>query len=426
MSTKEGQAAASKSQDDHDAKTYIARQPIFNLNEKVNGYELLFRDGPENAFGDHDPDKASSKVISDSLFLMGLDKITEGNPAFINFTKKLIVGDYVKFFHPDQVVLEILEDVEVDDELIKSCKELSDEGYILAIDDYEDRPAYEELFEYVDIIKVDFLATESKEERRSLANKFQEYDLRLLAEKVESQQEVEEAREFGYDYLQGYFFSKPNLVSEKEVPTSKVQYFRMMREIRRPELDMEELENIIKQDMSFAYKLLSYVNSPYFGIRTEVEDIQHALMMLGTKEIRRWSSLLLMASMGQGKPPKLISEAFIRSKFLKKLALETNREDQSEEFFLLGMFSFIDAFLDRPREEVLSEISLPEHIKDALLGGENEYRTILDFAIAIERGDWGSVEKYEQKLDLDDANLLELYWDAVDWGQNMYEEISVD
>lgn len=405
--------------------TYLARQPILDAGEQLYGYELLFRDGPESAFQADDPDQASSKVISDSLFLMGLEKITEGNWAFVNFTRKLLLGEYAKLFPKDQVGIEILENIEIDRRVTRACRNLDEDGYTLVLDDVEGQTNYERILDSISIAKIDFRQVSDEGKREKLAEEFKAYNIDLVAEKIETREEFQQAKSAGYDYFQGYFFSKPNLVSEKELPASKVQYFRMMREIRKPDLNIDELENIIKQDMSFAYKLLSYINSPYFGLRQEVETIQHALIMLGNREIRRWASLLLMASMGEGSPPKLILDAFVRAKFLEKLASELNMDDQDEELFLMGMFSFIDAFLDRSLEEVLSKVSLQDHVKSALLGKENRFKSILDFAKAVEKGEWDRFKELRAQLALEETNASKLYWEAVDWGQDMYEEITM-
>ena len=245
-------------------KKFVARQPIFDAEQNVFAYELLFRTGMEDFFNFDDSDQAASSVIVDSFLLFGLETLTGGQKAFINCTREMLVKGYMALLPKEQVVVEILETVEPDEEIIGACLRLKRAGYLLALDDFVYEDKYEPLLELADIIKVDFQATEAAG-RKSLVERMAPRGVKLLAEKVESKQEFEQAVEMGYDYFQGYFFSRPQILSGQDVPGYKLNYLRVLQAVNRPEVNLREIENVIKQDVSLTYKLLRYLNSAFLA-----------------------------------------------------------------------------------------------------------------------------------------------------------------
>jgi len=398
-------------------QTFIARQPIFDQHQKAYAYELLYRSGQQNNFCDHvDLNQASSKVIADCCSLLGTENITSGKKAFINVTRNVLLNEYINLLPKDLTVVELLETIEPEPEVIAACQRLKEAGYLLALDDfvYDDR--YQPLVEMADIIKVDFLAT-GKQEQAALVKKFGHRGIRFLAEKVETREVFQEAVEMGYSYFQGYFFCKPVILSKKDVPGFKLNYLRILQEINRPELDFDEVEEIIKQDMSLYYKFLRYINSAAFGWRREIESIRQALMLMGENQFKKWASLITLASMGQGKPEELVVQAIIRGKFCESLAPSINLSGRAEEFFLMGMLSLIDVIMDRSLAEILREIPIANDVKDALLGKANDLHGIYQYILAYERGEWESLAKQVANLGIDDSDTPQLYLEAVEWVQ---------
>lgn len=195
---------------------FIARQPIFDCNNNVFGYELLFRNGSQNFYNSLDGNAATLNVISNTFYSLGVDTVTNGKKAFINFTEELLKREIATLLPPELVIVEILENIEPTDEIISVCKKLKDKGYTLALDDFVFDTKYNKLIELADIIKVDFTITKGYE-RRNIISKINSNKIKFLAEKVENIDEFREAQSYGYSYFQGYYFSKPVILSGKDM-----------------------------------------------------------------------------------------------------------------------------------------------------------------------------------------------------------------
>ncbi|MGQ9646105.1 MAG: EAL and HDOD domain-containing protein [Thermodesulfobacteriota bacterium] len=400
-------------------ETFIARQPIFDLRQKVYGYELLFRSGLDNIFKNPDPNQATSKVIVDSFFLMDLSTLTGGKKAFINIPRDILLNEYVFLVPKELIVAEILETVKPDADVIRACEKLKGAGYLLAMDDFVYDDIYRPLVELADFIKVDFLST-AEDERRSLIQKLHPLGKYFLAEKVETPEVLQEASSLGYTYFQGYYFSKPTILSQKDIPAYKLHYLQILREIHRPELDFRELERIIKQEVSLSFRLLRYINSAFFGLRNKVTSILQAIVLLGEKEIKKWVSLITLANMGQDKADELVVLAIIRARFCESLTFHIGLRHRSEDLFLMGMLSLIDAILGQPLSDILKEIPIPDDIKKGLLGEENRFHDIYQYVLAFERGDWNLLSERAAELGVDEAISYQLYFDAIHWGYRCF------
>jgi EAL and modified HD-GYP domain-containing signal transduction protein len=402
------------------SRIFIARQPIFDLKQKVFAYELLFRSSFENVFRNADPNQATAKVMTDSTLLLNMETLTGGKFAFINVTGPILVKGYFNLLPKAWSAPEVQESVEPVPEVVRACSELKRAGYMLVLDDFVYRERSADLMKLADIVKVDFLST-PVEERRQLPSRFATPNLRFLAEKLETHELFQQAIDLGYSYFQGYFFSKPVIISSRDVPGFKLHYLQLLQEIQVPDANFRRLEAIVKHDIALSYKLLRYINSAYFGLRNRVSSIMHAIMLLGSREFKQWASLLLMASMGSDKPDELVSQAIIRARFCEHLAPMIGMKQQSQELFLVGMFSVIDAILGRPIQEILKDLPLSLEIKDALSGKPNRLRAVLDYAVAYERGEWGGLSKMAADLELDESGIPALYVDAVRWA-NVFEQ----
>lgn len=400
---------------------FIARQPIYDRRKEVFGYELLFRSGLDNFFNFNDVNAAATRVIGDSSVIFGIETLTGGKRAFINLTKDALVNDYPALLPKDLVVLEILETVEPDEEVIEACKRLKRKGYILALDDFVYRENFTPLLKFIDIIKVDFLST-TVEEREAMHEAMASMNKQFLAEKLETAEEFEEAKRLGYDYFQGYFFSKPVILSKRNVSGNRHSIFRILKDIHKPGLDYRNLEESIKQDLTLTYKLLRYINSAFFGLQTEINSIKHALVLMGEPEIKKWATLVSLATMGEEKPMELMVNASIRGKVCEHLANETGRQDQASDFFLLGLFSVIDAILDRNLVEVLQDLPLSREIKSALLRvAQNPYRMALEIVLAYESGNWRGLTKWSNKFGIEEGKVSQIYMKSVEWANKVNE-----
>ena len=400
-------------------KKFVARQPIFDPHQKVYAYELLFRSGMDNFFDASDPDQASTSVIVDSLLLMGMEKLTGGDRAFINCTRNVLIKGYAALLPKDKVVVEILESVEPDDEVVGACLRLKRAGFMLALDDFIYEERLEPLLPLIDFVKIDFRET-TERDRKALVEKLSPRGIKMVAEKVETRSELQQASEMGYTYFQGYFFSKPEIIVAQDIPGYKLNYLRVLQAVNQPEINLVELENIIKLEASLTYKLLRYLNSAFFGFRTEIRSIHHALALLGEEELKKWASLIAMAAMGADKPPELVVSVIVRAVFCESLAPRIGMMNRSNDLFLLGMMSLIDAVLDRPLPEILEKMPISHEVKEALLGVENRFRDVYETVIAYEASDWRSFAEKARKLNLDEETVPDLYLKSVEWAKNTF------
>jgi len=394
---------------------YIARQPIFNRNQRVVAYELLYRSGVSNRYNGEDPDKATLQVIQNLFLHLGSQQLTHGAKAFINFTRNLLLNETALHLPPKMVVVEILEDVDVDQQLHEACLLLRQKGYLIALDDYvfeeEDR---EILLDVADIVKVDFVHT-TQSQRTEIVERLLERRVRPLAEKVETQEEFCWALKHGYTFFQGHFFCKPVLISSREIPGHKLNYLRVIQAANQRELDLASLEEIIRGDLSLCYKLLQYINSAFFGVRHPIRSVRHALLLLGEVNLRKWVSLVAMAELGRDKPPELLRTSLLRARFSELLAQKIGLGKEGSEGFLLGMFSTLDAFLGRPLGEMLEGIPIGKEIKGALLGEDTPFRDLYELILCYEKGNWIGFEEYAGRLRISAQEVTDIYLESLGW-----------
>jgi len=403
-------------------QAFIARQPVFDGTREVFGYELLFRSGPENVFSSADGDRASTKVMSDSMLVHGLDALTTGRKAFVNVTRNILLDEAYTIMPPESTVVELLETVEPDNDVVEACRKLRRNGYLLALDDFVFESKYEKLLRELDILKVDFAATSP--EQRAAHTRRNSGEYRLLAEKVETYEEFQEAGELGYAYFQGYFFCRPEMLCAREIPGFKLNYLRILAEINKPDLDLDQLERVIQQDVALSYKLLKYLNSASFGMRNRVNSIRHAMTLLGEKSLRKWASLIAMNSMGVDKPSELLSYGLIRARMCELVSAATPLKERQHDLFITGMFSVIDALIDRPIDEVLAGIPIANDVKDTLLGESTDLTPVFRVVLAILECRLNDMNEWMQRLSLDEAKITECYRDAIVWANEVFNPSS--
>ncbi len=405
-------------------ENFVARQAIFDTNLNVFAYELLFRSGRENVYSSTDADLATSSVITDSFITIGLESLTRGKIAFINFTKNLLLDETATILPKESFVVEILENIEPDEGIIAACKKLKEHGYTLALDDFVFDEIFEPLIELADIIKVDFRISEM-DEISDLIQKYGNKKIKFLAEKVETQEEFDQALDLGFTYFQGYFFSKPVIVASKDIPGYKINHLNIMHEINRTDIDYNKIESIIKQDVTISFKLLKFINSAFFGFSSRIKSIKQALVMLGIDEFRKWVSLLVLKGMGDDKPDELMVISIVRAKFCELIAGLIGLKKRGPELFLLGMFSVIDTFVGRPMEEILENMPLEDDIKDALSGHEGLLRNVYELMLATEKGEWDKVFEFTDKLKIDKLKIPELYVKAMESANEIFSSLSL-
>jgi len=372
--------------DDISNSIFVGRQPIYNRKQQVVAYELLYRAGNGNFADISDGDRATTEVIINSVLDIGLESIVGKRTAFFNLTSSFIRGDHPLPLDNKQVVLEILEDVEPDPHVIRGMRQLAENRYVIALDDFEYSDKFIPLLEVAHIVKLEVMGR-SRQELENRLEKLRPFKLKMLAEKVETHEEYELCKELGFDYFQGYFFCKPHIIEGRSLPANRLVVLNLLAKLQDPEVDLEELEQLIVQDVSLTYRLLRYINSAAFSLGKEVESVHRALVLIGIQTIKNWVSLLLMARIDD-KPKELMRTALIRARMSELLSELHGHKEEHDRYFTCGLFSVLDALMDRPMEELLGELPLNDSIKQALLEHGGDAGSVLTEVVNYEKGAW--------------------------------------
>jgi c-di-GMP-related signal transduction protein len=391
---------------------FVARQPILDRLQNVYGYELLFRNGVEDFFNS-DPELAARSTLDTSL-LLGINTLCDHRRAFVNCTREVLFKDLITLLPPSQTVAEILETVEPEDRVIAACKRLKAGGYLIALDDFAPNDPRIPLCEFADIIKVDFRATRP-EERAGMMRRFGSGKCKMLAEKLETPQEFQQACDMGFVYFQGYFFCRPEIVSGREVPASRVHYIRLLEMVSRREINMLELEKTLKQEASISYRLLRYLNSPVFGFALEIKSIRHAMAVLGEREVRRWIRLVVTLGAAEQKCSELVLMGLARARFCELLS---ERLQSNSDLFLMGLLSMMDAILEVSMDVLLEQLPVEHETKAALLGQKSSLRPLYKLMLAQESGEWAEASGLAKQLKLSDEEVASTWWQALRWAQD--------
>ena len=387
---------------------YVARQPIYTSKLDVFAYELLYRSGDENAARFTDGDQATSAVISNSLTEIGLENLVGNRPAFINLTRGFLTGDLLVPLPNDRVVFEVLEDVMVDDEVLAAVKALSRQGYTIALDDFVWSPEKAPLVRLADIVKLDVMALGCDGIAEHVAV-LEPFGVQLLAEKVETAEEFELCKSLGISYFQGYHFSKPAIVRQRQVPPNKMAMIQLLGELQHPDVTMQSLEEMISRDVALSYKILRYINSAYVNLPQPIESIHRGIVYMGLSTIRRWATLLVLAR-AEDKPTELMVTAMVRAKMCETLAA-SDGSATPDASFTAGLFSVLDALLDLPMDEVVAQLALGPEIERALMDRHGPVGEILACTLAYERGDWAAARCNT----LPPESVADAYLIAVNW-----------
>jgi len=398
----------------------VARQPIFDSRLQVRAYELLFRSSLKNSFDGSEGNAATSKVISAVFGSPDTERLLGGKPAFLNFPRTLLVEGAACVLPPKTTVVEILETVEPDAVVVEACERLRSQGYQLALDDFVPQKAPHPLIPLADYLKVDFRAT-SPEEQRLAASQFGD-QLQLLAEKVETRDEFRRAARQGYQYFQGYFFARPEILAARQIRGMKLNYLRILSELHHPELDFHKLTALLKREHALAYKMLRFVNSALFSRREPIESIHQALTFVGEDAARKWLMVVGLLDLTTDRPAELAANTLVRARFSELLAERSGMRDRKEDCFLMGMFSRLDAMLGRPLEELLEELNLHDEIVRALLerpqDGDRLAR-LWKLVVAYEAADWIEVDPLASALQIHMGVLGSSYTEAVTWADHV-------
>lgn len=401
------------------SSVFVARQPVFTRDLRLFGYELLFRATEADETAEVlDEDAATRQLLMNTFTVIGLEHLVGRNPALINVGRDFLLQEAANRSLPTRgVILEVLETVMPDQDVIAAMDTLRNAGVRICLDDFQATSQAFELVDHADIIKIEVEGRPTREIAR-VVEQVKRPGVRLLAEKIEDRAQFRDCLDLGFHYFQGYFLSRPRTVRGAAIPTSRLPTVRLLAAIQKPELEVGELERIIATDVGLSYRLLRYLNSAYYQLQRPLDSIRQAILYLGLHELRRWASLMAIASVDD-KPSELISMLTVRARMCELLGHELHAGD-GDTFFTVGLFSGLDAVLDVPLSEVVAELPLSRDVHQALLHRQGPAGTVLDCVLHYESGDWDWLQFHEYPSE----TVIQAYLDAIDWTRSILEQYS--
>ena len=396
---------------------FVGRQPIFNRNDEVYAYELLYRSSLKNAVGDVDFDVATSQLIMNAFIEIGLENIVGHRLAFLNMTRQFLVTPDLLCFPPEQVVLELPSEMSIDDEIRNAIYALKAKDYTISLDDFSADSLHTSLLPIADVVKLDASVLSDEQLEEELLQ-LRSRDLMLMAKRVETRERRDKLQELGFDYFQGHYSGKPSIVKGGRLPTNKAAVLRLMSVVSDPDTELDEIEKLISMDASLALRVVRFVNSPLSGLVREVESIREAVLLLGRNLLKKWVSLLALADLDDA-VPEVITMAFVRARLCELLAAETGHDDK-DSFFTVGLFSMLDAMLGQPMDDLLDSLPFTEDMKLALAHYTGVKGEALMCACNLEVGA-PEAAKFE---DVDEQRVAELYMEALQWADQTVATVS--
>jgi EAL and modified HD-GYP domain-containing signal transduction protein len=406
---------------------FVARQAIYDTEKRVFAYELLFRDGVSNCFPDISPDEATSSMLADSHLSIGVENICFNKVSFINFHQDTIIHRFPSTLDPMNVVIEIVESVDVTPEFITACEQIKQQGYKLALDDYDFSDAWVPLLPLVKYIKIEADIIDLNDPAIvSSIRKLQNDGKVLIAEKVETLEAFEQYKAAGFDYFQGYFLSRPEMVKHKSVQVATSSILELVAASSSSTFDFKEINEVFEKDVGLTYKLMRFINNPLFNKRQTINSLHHAIRFLGEVELKKFIALLAIANLRGNKPVDLILSSLVRANFCKLMAKAMAHKENPPSSYILGLFSHMDALMDMPMAEIMKNLPFSDDVKTALC----EIHTNTDLALqlricmAFERADWALIYEMSQKADIPEEALFNMYYESVQWANAMHAQVS--
>jgi len=396
--------------------SYVARQPIVDRNKKTVAFELLYRDGQENSFPDVSADYATKSILINQI-LVHQKRILDGKKGFVNFGYESLLERLPFDFPNENYVVEILETCPPSDQLYDLVVELKKEGYKIALDDFVPSEAWRRFYHYIDIIKFD-ITTYSIAQAAEYLKTLKNYNIRFLAEKVETYEEFHHAKKCGFHYFQGYFFSKPEMVHSKIIDSSINAKIQLSVAVANKHLDLKLIERVIASNPGLSFKLLNFVNQ-FSMLRSPIKSLQQALVYLGEDRVRKFITYAVIKTLSFDKPSILCNMSLQRAKFSEMILCSMGFSHKKELGYLCGMLSVIDALLDANMSDILKPLNINHEIKSALLGEEGRLRDIINLAEAVENTNWSTVDQLCLRLNLTEEQIINSSVESTLWADEI-------
>lgn len=399
---------------------YVARQPILSRKKQTIGYELLFRDGESNAFPNIEANQATSRLLVENFMSTGCNPALESPRSFINFPQESLISLVPTAFPKRKIVVEVLETCTPNDELFSAIKHLHRMGYIIALDDFSLDAAWDRFLPYSHIVKLDIMQLGIETACKYVKQrKLQGCKRHYLAERVETNDEFQQAFDAGFHFYQGYFFSKPQIIKNRVVKPEELLTMQLFQEVCRTEVNFVRIEQLIAQDVSLSYQLLKFVNTASARLENPISSFKQALVYLGEEQIKMFVTLIATAHAAINKPKELYKQSLVKGRFCELMICRIQNGTPGQEAFIVGLFSLLDALLDRKLDDVLEQLSLTKEIKQAILLRAGLLGSMLALYESIDAGDWENIDKMSRLLGFSAKTVEKTYQEAEQWYQTI-------
>lgn len=397
---------------------FLGRQPILDCRQEIVGYELLFRSSDGNTAEVVDHEAATASVILNTLSRFGLNQVLGDKLGFINVDRELLFSESLELLPCDKTVLELLEFVNLDDQVRQRCVELKDLGFRLSLDDHLYSPENEDLYHIMDIVKLDVMETPSEDLPR-IVEALQQVPTKLLAEKVETADDFEIYKQMGFEYFQGYFFQRPEVLKRTGLSASHLEMLQLFN-VLTMEVDIDEVEEKFKKSPSLSFQLLTLVNSVSSGTREKIKSLRHAIILLGIDRLRRWAQLALFsAADNRGIKSPLLEMAAVRAHTMEDLMILRHGlprgSEPVEAAFMTGILSMLDRLFETSMDVVIAGLDLSEEVAEALSCRVGELGQLLSLTEMQEQMKFDAVEELLAETGVTSTELLGAQLNAYNW-----------
>ncbi len=371
------------------------------------------------------PDEATSKILTSTHLSLGIEEITGDKKAFINFHRDTLMFRFPTSLDADKVVIEIVETVEVDGALVAACKHIRGLGYPIALDDYDMKGKWEAFIPFTSVVKIDITEI-PHDEIPALVARFKSNKIKLVAEKIETYEEFHKFKDMGFDYFQGYFLAKPEIVRHRKLGPSSLTMMELLTLSSQPKLNFDDVNSIIGRDPSLTYLLLRFINNPMVNKRHKITSLKHALTFMGEVEVKKFISLLALANLSDGQPSELMQMALVRAKFCELVFTQLEASDNPLKGFLTGLLSLLDAMMEQRIDDLVSKVPISDDVKDALCGTPSKLRNCLTLVQYFERANWAGVKQFAAKYEMKQSLLHSYYNEAIKWAKHIHSSALKD
>ncbi|CAK4075452.1 EAL and HDOD domain-containing protein [Vibrio sp. 16] len=393
-------------------KSFVARQPILDREEKLIGYELLFREGLNNAFPDIDPVRATSKVLSNVYFKSdSYEHVIQDKVGYVNFPYQSLVTLVPALLPKEKIVIEVLEDCKPTDELLVAIKHLKSLGYTIALDDFVPTPEWKRFLRFIDIIKFD-ISVIPLNKAANLIKKLGER-ISFVAERVETREQFLQCKELGFHYFQGYYFAKPEIIEQKAISASQLSVIKLCQEVAKEEIQIKRLEALFATDVALSYKLFRYVNSS--NLSAPIRSFRQALAYLGENKIRLFVSLVALSSDSESGPKPIYHMAIQRAYFCSLIAKELNLA--RSDAYIVGLFSLLDSIFKVSYDTIFQSVKVSDLVTEAILEHKGVLGTVLRLVESYEKADWDSITSLNEELQLCPHVSSRCFTSSLKWDQ---------